>query len=41
MIGPNVRGIGRFCIGLMPNITSLEGDALKEYIKDYFQKWNN
>lgn len=37
----NVRGIGRFCIGLMPNITILEGDALKEYIKDYFQKWCN
>ena len=34
-----IEGIGRFYIGLANHIQMLEGDALKEYAKEYAKKY--
>ena len=34
-----MEGIGRFYIGLASHIQILEGDALKQYAKDYAEKY--
>jgi hypothetical protein len=33
-----LEGVGRFCIGLGGDVKVLEGDKLKEYIKDFVKK---